>query len=271
MKRVLIIFFVLMSLDSLSQDPHFSQYCETPLFLNPANTGLKNNTRAIINYRNQWAAVSTPYQTTALSYDMSLTKDNLANAWVGLGTNIYYDWAGDGNLSLTQGNLNLSGVIRLDAENKLSAGLMGGYGQRSLDYNEFRWQAQYNGTYNPNLNSNEDYSQNAFGYFDAGAGVAWSVTVTNVGEAQIDGLVLVLDEAWSAPIQRLRLDRMGNDSGVEHPAGLTAGETLVVRSSHDITNHHLLRNAADEPYPPDRVPRVVGLESAGSRGVWRVR
>ena len=174
MKRVLIIFFVLMSLDSFSQDPHFSQYCEAPLFLNPANTGLKNNTRVIINYRNQWAAVSTPYQTTALSYDMSLTKDNLANAWLGLGTNIYYDWAGDGNLSLTQGNLNLSGVIRLDAENKLSAGLMGGYGQRSLDYNEFRWQAQYNGTYNPNLNSNEDFSQNAFGYFDAGAGVAWS-------------------------------------------------------------------------------------------------
>jgi len=104
-----------------------------------------------------------------------------------------------------------------------------------------------------------------------GAGVAWSVTVTNVGETQVDDLVLVLDEAWSAPIQRLRLDRVGSDSGVEHPAGLIAGETLVVRSSHDITNHHLLRNAADEPYPPDRVPRVVGLESAGSRGVWRVR
>lgn len=174
MKRLLITLFVLMSLSSFSQDPHFSQYCETPLFLNPANAGFKNDIRAIVNYRTQWAAVSTPYQTTGLSFDMSLTKDDMANSWMGIGANVYYDWAGDGNLSLTQGNLNLSGVIRLDAENKLSAGLMGGYGQRSLDYNAFRWQAQYNGVYNPNFSSNETFTQNAYGYFDAGAGIAWS-------------------------------------------------------------------------------------------------
>lgn len=174
MKRLLNILFVLVSLNSFSQDPHFSQYCETPLFLNPANAGFKSDLRAIVNYRTQWAAVSTPYQTTGLSYDMSLTKDDLADSYMGLGANVYYDWSGDGRLSLTQGNLHLSGVVRLDAENKISAGLMGGYGQRSVDYSAFRWQAQYDGSYNSNLSSNENFSMASYGYFDAGAGVAWS-------------------------------------------------------------------------------------------------
>ncbi|MEE2941310.1 MAG: hypothetical protein VX460_13055 [Planctomycetota bacterium] len=104
-----------------------------------------------------------------------------------------------------------------------------------------------------------------------GFGVAWAVTVTNAGEAAVDDLVLVLDEEWSAPIRRLRVDRSPGASGAELPAGLAAGERLVVRDSHDITNHHVLRDLADTPYPSDQVPRTVGFESAGSRGVWRVR
>ena len=104
-----------------------------------------------------------------------------------------------------------------------------------------------------------------------GLGVAWAVTVTNAGDAAVDDLVLVLDEEWSAPIRRLRVDRSSDASGAELPAGLAAGESLVVRDSHDITNHHVLRDPANTPYPSDRVPRTVGLESAGSRGVWRVR
>ena len=104
-----------------------------------------------------------------------------------------------------------------------------------------------------------------------GFGVAWAVTVTNAGEAAVDDLVLVLDEEWSAPIRRLRVDRSPGASGAELPAGLAAGERLVVRDSHDITNHHVLRDPADTPYPSDQVPRTVGFESAGSRGVWRVR
>lgn len=174
MKRYLIVITILLSLNSLAQDPHFSQYSEAPLFLNPANTGLKNDLRAILNYRTQWAAVSTPYQTTGLSFDMSLAKDDASNAYMGIGATVLYDRAGDGNLSLTQGNLNISGVVLLNDENKLSVGLMGGFGQRSIEYSNFRWDAQYDGTYNSNLSSNETFDQNAFSYFDAGAGVTWS-------------------------------------------------------------------------------------------------
>ena len=104
-----------------------------------------------------------------------------------------------------------------------------------------------------------------------GLGVAWAITVTNVGEARVDDLVLVLDEAWSVPIRRLRIDPSVCATWDEDPASLPPGKSLVVRSSHDITNHYLLRNEADEPYPADRVPRSVGLESAGSRAVWRAR
>ena len=104
-----------------------------------------------------------------------------------------------------------------------------------------------------------------------GAGVGWSVTITNVGAAQVDDLTLIFDEQWAAPIRELRGCRPAGTKWDGAPGCLPAGASLVVFSNHDVTNHHLLRDAADTPYPADHVPRTVGLKSADSRGVWRAR
>ena len=104
-----------------------------------------------------------------------------------------------------------------------------------------------------------------------GAGVGWSVTITNVGAAQVDDLTLIFDENWTAPIRELRGFPPAGTTWNAAPGSLPAGATLVVFSNHDVTNHHLLRDAADTSYPVDHVPRTVGLKSADSRGVWRAR
>jgi type IX secretion system PorP/SprF family membrane protein len=160
---------------SLAQDPHFSQYSSTPLILNPANTGLQNDLRAIINYKNQWSSVADPYKTSAFSFDMRTSKGGSDNSYLGLGAQVLHDKAGGTNMALTQAAINVSGIIKIDAYNKLSTGIMGGFGQRRADYSELRWESQYsNGAYNDQLSSNEVFESNSFTYFDAGAGIAWT-------------------------------------------------------------------------------------------------
>jgi type IX secretion system PorP/SprF family membrane protein len=164
-----------MTLAVYGQDPHFSQYEATPLIVNPANAGLKHDLRAVVNYRNQWGAVATPYKTTAFSFDMRTDKGGTNNSYFGIGGQFLYDKSGDANMSMLQGNLNVSGIVKLDANNKLSLGLMGGFGQRGTDYDNFRWESQYaNGSYNSQLSSNETFATPTFSYFDAGAGIAWA-------------------------------------------------------------------------------------------------
>ena len=106
----------------------------------------------------------------------------------------------------------------------------------------------------------------------AGSGLAWSLSLTNAGPRELRDLVLVLDEGWSTPVTNLRvLD--GASCAVADADGRTlgVGKTLVVRSSHDVANHFLFRNAESQPFPEDRVPSAVGVETAGERGLWRAR
>jgi len=160
---------------TFAQDPHFSQYEATPLIVNPANAGLKHDLRAVVNYRNQWGAVASPYKTTAFSFDMRTDQGGTNNAYFGIGGQLLHDKSGDANMALLQGTLNLAGIIKLDNYSKLSLGLMGGFGQRSVDYDQFRWESQYqNGAYNAQVSSNELLLTPTFSYFDVGAGIAWT-------------------------------------------------------------------------------------------------
>jgi len=64
-----------------AQDPHFSQYTASPLYLNPAMTGVFGcNYRLTMIYRSQWSSVlrdeAVPmFRTTGASYDMRFNKN----------------------------------------------------------------------------------------------------------------------------------------------------------------------------------------------------
>jgi len=131
-----------------AQDPQFSQYRMTPLLMNPGYTGLNYDLRAVVNYREQWKSVATPFSTAAFSFDMNATRDKQKRASLGIGLQFLNDRAGDARMGMTQGNLLLSGILELAEDSKLSVGLMGGFGQRSVDYSALRWESQYvNGSY----------------------------------------------------------------------------------------------------------------------------
>ncbi len=164
----------LLPLFSYGQDIHFSQLTQTPLLLNPAQAGLSHGFAAIINYKDQWKSVTNnPFRTFNVSADMAYNKKKSGNH-LGVGIDIFSDKAGDGAMGTTMGQLHLSGVIALDDNNLLSAGIYGGFGQRSLSYDKLNWDNQYiGGMFDAAAPSMEPAAFANRTYADLGAGLAW--------------------------------------------------------------------------------------------------
>src|SRR6476619_1518574 len=96
---------VLSVLMAQAQDLHFSQFFNSPLTTNPANTGFipDGDYRLGINYRDQWSTImSVPYTTMSDFGDVKLMKNRFENGWIGLGGVILRDVAGSGNLTSTK-------------------------------------------------------------------------------------------------------------------------------------------------------------------------
>jgi type IX secretion system PorP/SprF family membrane protein len=158
----------------LAQDVHFSQIAATPLLLNASQAGLGHDALAIVNYKNQWQSVSaSPYRTVNVSADFGVLKKK-SGTRLGLGLDVFSDKAGDGNMGTTAGALHLAGILGVNDNNLLSAGISSGFGQRVLNINNLSWGNQYDGVqYSSALPSGEPASFNNYSYFDLGAGISW--------------------------------------------------------------------------------------------------
>src|SRR6202050_997189 len=87
------------------QDLHFSQWFNSPLMTNPANTGFIPDAdyRLGANYRNQWSSVmSEPYKTMSIWGDAQVFRNRIQSGWLGLGGAILHDVAGASSLSTTE-------------------------------------------------------------------------------------------------------------------------------------------------------------------------
>jgi type IX secretion system PorP/SprF family membrane protein len=172
-KNIIAGLMVLMSGFVTAQDIHFSQFDETPLFLNPANAGTPHEIRAIANYKSQWQSVNAPFKTIAVSVDGRLLKKKKHQ--MGMGLDFFSDKAGDGQIKTTQINFSLSSIIHLNNNSLLSAGLMAGYVQRSINTSAFSWGNQYDGlTYDAKRPTGEPNVGSNFSYSDFAAGIQYS-------------------------------------------------------------------------------------------------
>ena len=73
---------------SSAQDLHFSQWFNSPLTTNPANTGFIPDAdyRLGANYRNQWSSImSVPYKTMSVWGDAQVFRNRIESGWVGVG------------------------------------------------------------------------------------------------------------------------------------------------------------------------------------------
>lgn len=170
-------YFLFSTFNCEAQDIHFSQFTMTPLLLDPSQAGKGNDQRAIINYRNQWSSVATPFKTYGFSYDTHFNKKQKKDNFFGIGLSVYSDKAGDINLGLTILNISLAYHIKLDKQSYLSAGLQGGFIQSSLDETKLRFQNQFDGTgHNDNFASGENFANTSFFEPDFAVGMSYYYT-----------------------------------------------------------------------------------------------
>jgi len=170
---ILILFFVVSTVTA--QDIHFSQFEQSPLNLNPAQTGLfDGDYRFAGNHRNQWSSITVPYVTFSASLDARVTQLKMKRAFLGVGLLFNTDKAGDGNFGTNQIILSLAyhRVMNADSTFILSLGGNFGYNQNSVDYNKFYFGNQYNGNqFDENISNDEYFSQDNLHYFDFSLGI----------------------------------------------------------------------------------------------------
>ncbi len=137
MPKPLAILLLLTALATArAQDIHFSQVDANPLLLNPAYAGFYDGAgRFGVIYRNQWASVSTPFQTFAITGEMALWRNNTATQGFSIGASVFSDHAGTLHYGTTSAHLSFAYYLALNRQrnNFISLGLEGGYAQSGFD------------------------------------------------------------------------------------------------------------------------------------------
>lgn len=183
LKSLLILLVTITSVITVkAQDPHFSQFNASPLYLNPAMTGVfACNYRFTTIYRSQWNSIlkdeSVPmFRTVAASYDMRFNKGIGKHDAIGVGAMFFNDRAGESRFGTNQLNFSFSYIKSLNrykANNYLSFGFQAGAAQRSMN-GDLRFGNQFDGEgYNPALPSQEVTDFGNFMFFDINAGLFW--------------------------------------------------------------------------------------------------
>src|SRR5688500_4157910 len=183
-KKITLIAILGTVVSAMAQDVHFSQYNFSPLTLNPAMTCAYKDLQVTLNYKDQWKVVNA-YKTSEVTFEMKLNQKN----WIkvdkmtetykkklakgrAFGINFYSDKAGDGNLKTNDVKLSIAYHSLLNERNTLSAAIMGGLVQRSIDPTNLRWSSQYSGgVYDPNISSGENFSNQNFMFADYSLGL----------------------------------------------------------------------------------------------------
>jgi type IX secretion system PorP/SprF family membrane protein len=170
-----ILFLILWLSVSEAQQVHFSQFYNAPLLLNPALTG--NNEcimRAGGGYRDQWRAVSRPYQTYDFFADIRIQSYKLKHNWFGLGLQFYGDKAGTSRLGTSDVRLCFAYHQGMIKKNQLifSLGISASYVSHSIDFSNLYFGNQWMGSgFDPTASSFEPSHATTTSYIDVNAGL----------------------------------------------------------------------------------------------------
>ncbi len=130
-KYILINLLIIIAYNVHAQDPMFSQYYSSPLYLNPGLAGSVQQPRLIVNSRMQWAKLPNAFNTYAASADFLVDK------WSsGFGLLAMTDKAGSANLRNTSLYGTYAAKIRIAEGWVFSPGVTFGYASRSIDFDK---------------------------------------------------------------------------------------------------------------------------------------
>lgn len=161
-----------------AQDIHFSQFFNSPLTTNPANTGFLPDAdyRIGASFRNQWSSIlSSPYKTFSAFGDAQLFRDRLDNGWLGLGGMILSDVAGSGGLRSTKVYGSVAYHQMLGNSSLLSAGFNVGWANKRIDQSKLKFPDQFDGKFfDGSLPTSVVLENTSVSYFDMQAGINYA-------------------------------------------------------------------------------------------------
>lgn len=185
-KWLMSVFLVFACFNAKTQDVHFSQFFEAPLWRNPSLAGLFNgDVRFQGVYRTQWGAVTVPYQTGSFNGEYKMPIGG-ADDYLTIGGQIVYDRAGTTRFTTTSllPAINYHKSLSGEKNTYLSLGFMGGMVQRSIDRSKITTASQFDGAgYNPFLDINEDIANYNLTYGDASVGLSFN---SQIGQSEYD-------------------------------------------------------------------------------------
>ena len=113
----------------IAQDPEFTQFYASPMYLNPAFAGTSKCPRWVRNYRNQWPSLSGAFVTSAVSYDQHV--DAVRG---GLGVMFMNDRAAQSTLTSNTISAVYSYLQPIGKKFSMKGALQVSYFQKSLDW-----------------------------------------------------------------------------------------------------------------------------------------
>lgn len=178
LRYLLPAIFSLLLTVSHAQDLHFSQFFNSPLTTNPANTGFIPDAdfRIGAHYRNQFSSIMTsPYKTISIYGDAQVFRDRLESGWLGLGGVILRDVAGSGSLTSTKAYASVAYHQMLGNSSLLTAGFNLGWANKRIDQTKLKFPDQFDGKFfNSNIPTGVTLTNNDVSYFDIQAGMNYA-------------------------------------------------------------------------------------------------
>lgn len=139
MKRIfyfLALYIIAQPQVACAQDPHFSQFFNSPVYYNPATTGLGvEHIRLTAIYRQQWPNLAKAFNTQFLQFDKQVSK-------VGLGAYVLKNSAGPSSLQKLQLSGTISYRLQLNRHH-FTGGINIGLIQKSFDPGQMTFDDQY--------------------------------------------------------------------------------------------------------------------------------
>src|SRR6201994_775834 len=182
MRYLVILMIVLKGLTCFAQDHLYSQFFNSPLYLNPALTGqFKGDLRMDLIYRNQWTAVPGTLSYVSASIDYNVPR-------FGGGIGLLFTRSSEGTAYLDKTNFSALYSYSVGSEDfVLSFGLQAGFTDRKIDYSKLVFGDQIDPTLGivtgNTAASSADLPFNNKFYFDSGIGTNLAVGDFNIGAA----------------------------------------------------------------------------------------
>jgi type IX secretion system PorP/SprF family membrane protein len=168
----------MLTYKSRAQDLHFSQWFNSPLTTNPANTGFIPDAdyRLGANYRNQWSSImSVPYKTMSIWGDAQVFRDRIESGWLGLGGVILRDVAGSGSLASTKVYGSVAYHQMLGEAHLLSVGFNVGWANKRINTTDLIFPDQFDGKFfDKTLPTSVTFNTTAVNYFDMQVGLNYA-------------------------------------------------------------------------------------------------